>query len=101
MQKRAGLARALALDPPILLVDEPSSGLDQITASEIYELLSDLKQKRHVTLIAVTHDVPGAKKFADRFAVLEHGKIKASGTADDLAHSDDEVVRNLATGAQR
>jgi phospholipid/cholesterol/gamma-HCH transport system ATP-binding protein len=101
MQKRAGLARALALDPPVILVDEPSSGLDQITAGEIYDLLRRLKEKRHVTLIAVTHDVPGAKIFADRFAVLAHGKIVACGTAEDLENSNDEDVRQLASGAQR
>lgn len=101
MQKRAGLARALALDPPVILVDEPSSGLDQITAAEIYELLRRLKEKRHVTLVAVTHDVPGAKIFADRFAVLARGKIAACGSAEDLEHSEDEEVRQLASGAQR
>jgi phospholipid/cholesterol/gamma-HCH transport system ATP-binding protein len=101
MQKRVGLARALALDAPILLVDEPSSGLDQITALEIYQLLRNLKEKRHVTLIAVTHDVPGARRFADRFAVLSHGKIVACGTADDLVKSDNDEVRELAAGAQR
>ncbi len=100
MQKRAGLARALALEPPILLVDEPSSGLDHITASEIYDLLLGLKKKRNVTLVAVTHDVAGAQKFADRFAVLEDGHIAECGSAEELLHSDDPVVRNLAAGAQ-
>jgi phospholipid/cholesterol/gamma-HCH transport system ATP-binding protein len=101
MQKRAGLARALALDPPIILVDEPSSGLDKITASEIYDLLQSLKEKRHVTLVAVTHDVPGARKFADRFAVLAKGKIVACGSPDELMNSDSEEVRELASGEQR
>lgn len=96
MSKRAGLARALALDPSILLVDEPSSGLDHITAAEIYELLLQLKKKRKVTLVVVTHDVTGAQKFADRFAVLDRGKLVGSGTADDLAHSDNPLIRNLA-----
>ena len=101
MHKRAGLARALALEPSILLVDEPSSGLDHITADEIYDLLLSLKKKRHVTLIAVTHDTAGAKRFADRFAVLEHGTIAACGTPEELAESDDEEVRNLAAGTER
>jgi phospholipid/cholesterol/gamma-HCH transport system ATP-binding protein len=100
MNKRAGLARALALDPNILLVDEPSSGLDRITAAEIYELLLRLKKKRNVTLVVVTHDVIGARKFADRFAVLDHGKIVGSGTADDLAKSENALVRNLAAGSE-
>jgi phospholipid/cholesterol/gamma-HCH transport system ATP-binding protein len=101
MQKRAGLARALALDPPIILVDEPSSGLDKITASEIYGLLQNLKEKSQVTLIAVTHDVPGARKFADRFAVLAKGKIIACGSPDELMNSDSDEVRELASGEQR
>ncbi len=100
MNKRAGLARALALDPQILLVDEPSSGLDVITASEIYDLLLQLKKKQKVTMVVVTHDVPGAQKFADHFAVLDQGRIADCGTADDLAHSDNPLVRELAVGSQ-
>ena len=100
MSKRAGLARALALNPGILLVDEPSSGLDTITASEIYELLLRLKKKQNVTLIAVTHDVAGARIFADRFAVLDRGRIAGAGTAEDLAKSDNPLVRDLAAGSQ-
>jgi phospholipid/cholesterol/gamma-HCH transport system ATP-binding protein len=97
MRKRAGLARALSLDPEILLIDEPSSGLDRVTASEIDELLRGLKEKRKVTLVVVTHDITGARIFADRFAVLANGKIAACGTADELAASDDPLVRQLAS----
>ncbi len=100
MSKRAGLARALALDPGILLVDEPSSGLDRITASEIDKLLLGLKKKQKVTLVVVTHDVTGARKFADRFAVLDQGKIAACGTADELARSENSLVRELAVGSE-
>ena len=64
MRKRAGLARALALDPRILLVDEPSAGLDPITADEIDELLLDLKQSGGVTLVVVTHNIPSARSSA-------------------------------------
>lgn len=99
MSKRAALARALALDPAILLVDEPSSGLDAITAAEINDLLLQLKKKRDVTLIVVTHDVAGARKFADRFAVLDRGKIVACGAAEDLARSSNNLVRELSTGS--
>ncbi len=81
-------------------MDEPSSGLDHITADEIYKLLLGLKEKRHVTLVAVTHDVAGARKFADRFAVLSEGNIVQSGGADELAESDNPVVRNLAAGVE-
>lgn len=100
MAKRAGLARALALDPSILLVDEPSSGLDRITAAEIYQLLLELKKKKKVTLVVVTHDVTGARTFADRFAVLDRGKIAGCGTADELAQSDNPLVRNLSQGSE-
>lgn len=96
MNKRAGLARALALDPSILLIDEPSSGLDRITASEIQDLLARLKNRRKVTLVVVTHDVSGARKFADHFAVLDRGKIAAYGTAEELERSGDALVRGLA-----
>ena len=71
MKKRAGLARALVLEPQILLVDEPSSGLDRITACEIDDLL--LEQKRRTTIIIVTHDVHGARRVGDRFAVFDEG----------------------------
>lgn len=100
MKKRAGLARALALDPHLLLIDEPSSGLDRITADEIYQLLLQLKKKQKVTLVVVTHDVMGARKFADRFAVLDRGKIVACGSADELARSDNSLVHNLAAGSE-
>lgn len=97
MRKRAGLARALALDPGILLVDEPRSRLDRLTASEIYHLLRGLKTKHNVTLVIATHDVTGVRKFANRFAVLDRGKIGPCGTADELAQSENSPVRDLAT----
>lgn len=100
MSKRAGLARALALEPSILLIDEPSSGLDRITAAEIYRLLLRLKKNRKVTMVAVTHDVAGAKTFADQFAVLDRGVIAGCGTIDDLAQSDNALVRELAVGSE-
>ena len=100
MLKRAGLARALALDPSILLIDEPSAGLDAITAAEIYELLLQLKKKRHVTAVVVTHDVTGARKFADEFGVLDEGRIVACGAAETLAKSDSQLVRDLIAGSE-
>lgn len=100
MSKRAALARALALDPGILLIDEPSSGLDRITAGEIHELLLRLKKNRKVTMVVVTHDVLGARRFADQFAVLDQGSIAGCGTAEELAHSDNQLVRELAEASQ-
>ena len=93
MRKRAGLARALALDPPLLLVDEPSAGLDPITADEIDELLLGLKREGGTTLIVVTHNIPSARRLGDYMIVLHDGRIAARGTPDQLAASDDELVR--------
>ena len=93
MRKRAGLARALALDPPILLVDEPSAGLDPITADEIDRLLLDLKQRGRTTLIVVTHNIPSAKRLGDELMVLQDGRIVARGTVADLERSSNDLVR--------
>jgi phospholipid/cholesterol/gamma-HCH transport system ATP-binding protein len=97
MQKRVGLARALALDPEILLLDEPTAGLDPITAAEIGELIADLKKRRGITAVVVTHDIHGAKAFSDRLVLLDQGNIVAQGTFEDLRKVKDEfVVRFLA-----
>lgn len=95
MKKRAGLARALVLEPEILMVDEPSSGLDRITASEIDDLL--IEQKRRTTMIIVTHDVHGARRIGDRFAVLDQGRLAALGKPEDLGEHENETVRKLVT----
>ena len=95
MRKRAGLARALVLEPKILLADEPSSGLDRITASEIDELLLRQKAEHKTTLIVVTHDVHGARRVADRVMVLDRGRLIAQGTVAEVEHSENEVARKL------
>jgi phospholipid/cholesterol/gamma-HCH transport system ATP-binding protein len=95
MRKRAGLARALVLEPKILLADEPSSGLDRITASEIDELLLRQKAEQKTTLIVVTHDVHGARRVADRLVVLDGGRLVAQGTVAEVEHSENEVARKL------
>jgi phospholipid/cholesterol/gamma-HCH transport system ATP-binding protein len=92
MKKRAGLARAMALDPDILLVDEPTAGLDPITGDEIDDLLVALKQKG-TTLVVVTHNIPSARHIGDALAMLHEGHVIARGTADELARSDNELVR--------
>ena len=92
MQKRVGLARALALDPDVLLFDEPTSGLDPITATEIEHLIVELKKKRRLSAIVVTHDVDGAKAYSDRMVLLHNGDIHAQGSFDELEHSNDELV---------
>jgi phospholipid/cholesterol/gamma-HCH transport system ATP-binding protein len=97
MRKRAGLARALVLHPTLLLVDEPSSGLDRITASEIDDLLLKVKEEYRATLVIVTHDVRGARRVADRIAVLDQGCLIGFGTAIDLEKSDHDIVRRLVS----
>jgi phospholipid/cholesterol/gamma-HCH transport system ATP-binding protein len=97
MRKRAGLARALVLDPQILLVDEPSAGLDPITAGEIDELLLGLKQQGRATLVVVTHNIPSARKLGDRLLMLDQGRILAQGTAEELERHDNEMVHAFMT----
>ena len=97
MRKRAGLARALVLEPKILLADEPSSGLDRITASEIDELLLRCREKHGTSLVVVTHDVHGARRIADRVAVLDKGDLVAFGSVDEVGQSHNDVARRLIT----
>lgn len=97
MRKRAGLARALVLEPKILLADEPASGLDRITASEIDELLLREKTENKTALIIVTHDVRGARRVGDHIAVLDQGNLIAHGTAAEVEHSENKVARELVT----
>lgn len=92
MRKRAGLARAMALDPDILLVDEPSAGLDPITSREIDALLVALR-RAGTTLVVVTHNIPSARAVGDELAVLDGGRLIARGTSADLARSEVPVVR--------
>ena len=92
MKKRAGLARAMALDPDILLVDEPSAGLDPITGEEIDELLVGLK-KKGTTLVIVTHNIPSARHVGDELAMLHEGKLIARGSPEELDRSDNPLVR--------
>src|SRR5215469_13958282 len=77
MQKRVGLARALVLNPEVLLFDEPTAGLDPITANEISNLILELKKKRKMTALVVTHDIRAAKLFADRLVFLHEGRVIA------------------------
>src|ERR1700749_4997549 len=97
MRKRAGLARALVLEPKILLADEPSSGLDRITASEIDDLLLRRKQEHGTALIIVTHDVHGARRVANRVGVLDKGNVVAFGSVAEVSQSENDVARRLIT----
>lgn len=99
MQKRVGLARALALDPEIVLFDEPTAGLDPITADGIDKLMIRLKQERRITSIVVTHDIHGVRSFADRVVMLREGRIAMDGTFADLERSKDEFLARFLKSA--
>ena len=94
MKKRAGLARAMALDPSILLVDEPSAGLDPITAAEIDDLLVATK-RRGTTLVVVTHNIPSARVLGDDFAMLHEGRMLVHGTLAELDASAEPLVQTF------
>jgi len=95
MRKRVGLARALALTPAVLLVDEPSAGLDPVTTAEIDALLVGLRAQARTTLIVVTHDMPSAQRIADELLFLDEGRVLARGSVAELTASDIPLVRSF------
>jgi phospholipid/cholesterol/gamma-HCH transport system ATP-binding protein len=95
MQKRVGLARALALEPDILLLDEPTAGLDPISSAEIDDLVLKLQEEHHMASIVVTHDLHSAKTIANRLALLNEGRVVIEGTFAELQKSDIEFVREF------
>jgi phospholipid/cholesterol/gamma-HCH transport system ATP-binding protein len=99
MRKRVGLARAIALDPAVVMFDEPTAGLDPITSAEIAKLIVDLRDRRHITSIVVTHDVHTARTIADRLIVLDGGKTLFDGTFDDLNRSKEPFIAQFMKDA--
>lgn len=99
MQKRVGLARALALDPPILLYDEPTSGLDPITAATIGELIVEMRDRLGVTSVVVSHDIPLIKTVSSRIGMIFRGRIIAAGTREEMEQSDNPVVKQFMEGS--
>ncbi len=95
MQKRVGLARALALQPELLLLDEPTAGLDPITSGEIDDLILRLQEEHALTSIVITHDLQSARTIADRIALLDKGNVAMEGTFEELAQSDDTFVHEF------
>ena len=95
MKKRAALARAMALRPSVLLVDEPSAGLDPITSEEIDDLLISLGEDSDTTLVVVTHNIPSARRVCDEMILLDGGRIRARGDLAALEASEDEVVQKF------
>jgi phospholipid/cholesterol/gamma-HCH transport system ATP-binding protein len=104
MRKRAGIARAIALEPGLLLLDEPSAGLDPITARALDELILSLKARGDMGIVVVTHELGSINTITDRAIMLAHGKVIAAGTLVELqAHPDARVQaffqRKLLAGA--
>jgi phospholipid/cholesterol/gamma-HCH transport system ATP-binding protein len=95
MQKRVGLARALALEPDILLLDEPTAGLDPISSGEIDDLVLKLQQEHHMASIVVTHDLHSAKTIANRLALLNEGNVVIEGSFEQLQESDIDFVKEF------
>lgn len=97
-KKRAGLARAIATEPDYLLYDEPTSGLDSVTRTVIERLVLRMRDQLGVTAIIVTHDLDSAYRVADRIALLHDGRIRFTGTPDEVRGSQDPVVRGFVEG---
>ena len=95
MKKRVSLARAISMDPEIVLYDEPTTGLDPVTAEEINHLIAELHDRLEVTSIVVTHDMNSAFVTATRMAMMYDGKIAAEGTPDDFRQSTVPIVRQF------
>lgn len=101
MRKRAGLARALAMDPEYVLYDEPTTGLDPITADVINQLIREMQKRLHVTSVVVTHDIKSAYTVADRIVLLYQGRVMFDGTAEETRRTDDAMMRQFIEGSSR
>ncbi|MHC4452739.1 MAG: ABC transporter ATP-binding protein [Planctomycetota bacterium] len=99
MRKRVGLARSLVTEPDIILYDEPTTGLDPVTAHIIDQLIVDMRAKLGVTSVVVSHDMEGVYRVADRVAMLYDGRIIAVGTPEEIRGSGDPIVRQFISGA--
>jgi len=101
MKKRAGLARAIVMEPEYILYDEPTTGLDPITADAINDLILQLQRELGVTSIVVTHDMPSAFKIADRMAMLSRGRIVFTGTVDEVRTATHPMVKQFIEGSSQ
>jgi phospholipid/cholesterol/gamma-HCH transport system ATP-binding protein len=99
MRKRVGLARAIAVNPEIILYDEPTSGLDPVTSEAINDLILDMQKKLKMTSVVVTHDMHSAYKVANRIAMIYDGKIIGIGTPDEVKKSQDPYIVQFVTGS--
>jgi phospholipid/cholesterol/gamma-HCH transport system ATP-binding protein len=94
-RKRVGLARAIVMEPEVVLFDEPNSGLDPMTSDAIDQLIVGMKEKLHITFVVISHDIVGTLNVADRICMLYGGKVVASGTTAEVTHSDHPMVRRF------
>lgn len=99
MKKRVGLARAICMNPEIILYDEPTTGIDPIMGAAINDLIKELHDKLKVTSVAVTHDMTSAYDIADRIAMLYEGKIVEVGSPAEIKNTDNPIVRQFISGA--
>ncbi|MEE9305052.1 MAG: ABC transporter ATP-binding protein, partial [bacterium] len=99
MKKRVGLARALVMEPEVILYDEPTTGLDPIMADAINNLIVEMRERLAITSIAITHDMVSAYKIGHRLAMLYQGKIIFTGTPQECKNTDDPMVRQFITGS--
>jgi phospholipid/cholesterol/gamma-HCH transport system ATP-binding protein len=100
MKKRVALARALALEPKAVLYDEPTTGLDPIVTHKINQMIRNLQTRLGFTSVVVTHDLKSAFMVGDRFALLDQGRIRFSGTADEVRSTDDALMREFVATAR-
>ena len=101
MVKRAAIARAMALDPSVIFLDEPSAGLDPITSKDLDHLILELAQNHHITFIIVTHELASIRRISDRAIFLNEGKVAANGSINDLAnHTDNIFVKQFFNSNQ-
>ena len=98
MKKRVGLARAIAIDPDVVLYDEPTTGLDPIMAEEINHLIKDLNEKLNITSVIVTHDMKSAFSVASKMAMIYDGKIIAVGTPEEMRNTENPFVGQFISG---
>lgn len=98
MRKRVGLARAIALEPEIILYDEPTTGLDPLLTDAINRLIKDTQERLGITAVVISHDLAGAYQIAHNIAMLHQGRIIASGTPDEIRASQDPVVQQFIHG---